>query len=99
MTDKEKKLIVDAIVKIADITSTYDTDHEGEVDAGVSEQIGPVTKKLCADLGITEEMGVGLIKLIHKNNAELLTALLKKALDSVNDDEEDDDDDDEEGEE
>ena len=99
MTDKEKKLIVDAIVKIADITSTYDTDHEGEVDAGVSEQIGPVTKKLCADLGITEEMDVGLIKLIHKNNAELLTALLKKALDSVNDDEEDDDDDDEEGEE
>lgn len=98
MTDKEKKLIVDAIVEIADITSIYDADHKGEVDAGVSGQIGPVTKKLCTDLGITEEMDVGLIKLIHKNTAELLVALCKKVLDSVNDDEEDDDDD-EEGEE
>lgn len=98
MTDKEKKLIVDAIVKIADITSIYDTEHRGAVDAGVSKQIGPVTKKLCADLGITEEADKGLIKLIHKNNAEFLATLLKKVLDSVNDDEEDDDDD-EEGEE
>ena len=98
MTDKEKKLIVDAIVKIADITSTYDADHRGVVDAGVSEQIGPVTKKLSDDLGITEEMDEGLIKLLHKNTKECLCTLLKMVLDSVNDDEEDDDDD-EEGEE
>ena len=88
MTDKEKKLIVDAIVKIADITSTYDADHCEEVEDGVSEQIGPVTKKLGADLGITEEMDNGLIKLVHKNTASLLVADLKRALDSVNDDEE-----------
>lgn len=99
MTDKEKKLIVDAIVKIADITSTYDTDHCDEVEDGVSKQIGPVTKKLSADLGITKEMDEGLTKLIHKNTVETLAFLLKKALDSVYDDEEDDDEDDEEGEE
>lgn len=98
MTDKEKKLIVDAIVKIADVTSTYDADHRGDVDAGVSEQIGPITKKLGDDLGITEEVDKGLIKLIHKSKAELLACLLKEVLGSVNDDEEDDDDD-EEGEE
>ena len=98
MTDKEKKLIVDAIVKIADITSIYDTEHRDDVDVGVSKQIGPVTKKLCADLGIAEEADKGLVKLIRKNNAELLAALLMKVLDSVNDDEENDDDD-EEGEE
>ena len=95
MTDKEKKLIVDAIVKIADITSTYDTEHRGDVDAGVSKQIGPVTRKLGADLGITEEMDEGLNKLIRKNNAELLVTLMKKLLGSVNDEEEDDEDDEE----
>lgn len=99
MTDKEKKLIVDAIVKIADVTATYDSEHLGVVDAGVSKQIGPITKKLGADLGITEEMDEGLTKLIHKNTVETLAFLLKKVLDSVNDDDDDDDEDDEEGEE
>lgn len=87
MTDKEKKLIVDAIVKIADITSTYDTEHCGDVDAGVSEQICPVTEKLGADLGITEEMDDGLIKLLHKNTKECLRTILKMVLDNANDDE------------
>lgn len=94
MTDKEKKLIVDAIVKIADVSSTYDTEHLGKVDEGVAEQIAPITKKLGDDLGITEEMDKGLIKLVRKNTAEALAAILKRALDSINDDE-----DDEEGEE
>lgn len=98
MTDKEKKLIVDAIVKIADVTSTYDADHCEDVDAGVSEQIGPITKQLSTALGITEEVSKALIKLVHKNTAKFLVTICKKVLGSVNDDEEDDDDD-EEGEE
>ena len=99
MTDKEKKLIVDAIVKIADISSTYDADRYDDVEAGVSKQIGSVTKKLSADLGITEEVDRGLLKLVLKNTAGFLDSILKKALDSANDDEKDDDDYDEEGEE
>ena len=98
MTDKEKKLIVDAIVEIADVSAIYDTEHRGKVDEGVAKQIAPITKKLSTDLGITKEVDEGLNRLIIKNTAEFLGSLLKNVFDSVNDDEEDDDDD-EEGEE
>lgn len=97
MTDKEKKLIVDAIVKIADVTSDHDAYYlvRDEKFVGVSKEVAAVTKKLSDDLDIADEVTSALtnhlFRVSVKDFAKLLSSLLGDA--------EDDDDNDEEGEE
>lgn len=94
MTDKEKKLIVDAILEISDITSSHDADCRvrDKKYVGVSKEVATVTDKLAKGLDIAEEVNSALIKHMFNDFAELLAALFGDA-------EDDDDDDEEEGEE
>ena len=89
MTDKEKKLIVDAILEISDITSSHDADYRvrDEKFVGVSKEVATVTGKLAEGLNIANEVNSALIKHMFNDLAELFACLLSDA------------DDDEEGEE
>lgn len=97
MTDKEKKLIVDAIVKIADVTANHDADYlvRDEKFVGVSKEVAAVTKKLSDDLDIADEVTSALTNHLFRVSVKDLAKLLSSLLGDA----EDDDDDDEEGEE
>jgi hypothetical protein len=91
MTDNEKKLVVDAVVKIADMSAEFDAVNN--TGGEISSKISVVTKKLCKELDIAEEVDGALSGLILKNMLKALATALKCA---PNDGE--DDDDEEEGE-
>lgn len=89
MTDKEKKLIVDAIVKIADITSDHDADYRVRDNkyVGVSKEVATVTEKLAKDLDIADEVNSALLKHLFNDLAELLAVLFGDAEDDEDDEE------------
>ena len=72
MTDKEKELVVDAIVKIAEITAD-ECEHEA------AEKISKVTKKLEEDLGIVDECDKALRDLLFKYFFETIVGAMAKA--------------------
>lgn len=96
MTDKEKKLIVDAIVKIADITANHDAYYlvRDEKFVGVSNEVAAVTKKLSDDLDIADEVTSALTNHLFRVSVKDLAKLLSSLLGDA----EDDDEDEEEGE-
>ena len=89
MTDNEKKLIVDAILEIADITSTHDADYRVRDNkyVGVSKEVATVTAKLAKDLGIADEVNSAMLKHLFKDLAELLAVLFGDAEDDEEDEE------------
>lgn len=97
MTDKEKKLVVDAIVKIADVTANHDAEYRirDEKFVGVSKEVAAVTKKLSDDLDIADEVTSVLTNHLFRVSVKDLAKLLSSLLGDA----EDDDDNDEEGEE
>lgn len=103
MTDKEKKLIVDAILEISDITSTHDADYRVRDNkyVGVSKEVATVTEKLAKGLDIADEVDSALTNHMSKELIKDLAKLLSGLLGDAEDDDDDDDDaeDDEEGEE
>ena len=96
MTDKEKKLIVDAIVKIADITANHDAYYlvRDEKFVGVSNEVAAVTKKLSDGLDIADEVTSALTNHLFRVSVKDLAKLLSSLLGDA----EDDDEDEEEGE-
>ncbi len=97
MTDKEKKLVVDAILEIADITADHDADYlvRDKKFVGVSKKVATVTKKLSDGLDIADEVDSALINHLFRVSIEDLAKLLSGLLGDAEDDKEDD----EEGEE
>lgn len=89
MTDKEKKLIVDAILEISDITSTHDADYRvrDKKYAGVSKEVATVTGKLAEGLDIAGEVNSALLKHMFDDLAELLACLFGDADDDEEDEE------------
>ena len=96
MTDKEKKLIVDAIVKIADITANHDAYYlvRDKKYVGVSKEVAAVTKKLSDGLDIADEVTSALTNHLFRVSVKDLAKLLSSLLGDA----EDDDEDEEEGE-
>ena len=90
MTDKEKKLIVDAIVKIADVTADHDAHYRArdEKFVGVSKEVAVVTKKLSDDLDIADEVTSALTNHLFRVSVKDLAKLLSSLLGDAEDDEE-----------
>lgn len=72
MTEKEKQSVVDAIVKIAEITAD-------ECELKVAMRISKVTKKLEEDLGIGDECDKALSNLLFAKFLETLVKGKEKA--------------------
>ena len=89
MTDKEKKLIVDAILEISDITSTHDAEYRvrDKKYAGVSKEVATVTGKLAEGLDIAGEVNSALLKHMFDDLSELLACLFGDADDDEEDEE------------
>lgn len=72
MTDKEKELVVDAIVKIAKITAD-------ECEHKAAEKISRVTKELEEGLGIVDECDKALSNLLLTEFLKFIAGAMEKA--------------------